>query len=123
MAFRWVCNRCGQLHGSNPSKCGACGSTVLTPISRATVAEQTNNPREVESLDPDEILTYGTTPDPDFPSSPDVAPDGSIGSEETSPLGNANEDAGHRRRGFSAFVIIGGLLLLCLLLLVLLLSL
>lgn len=78
MAFRWACDACGGLHGSNPSRCRSCGSSVFTPISQEELARHSPSPTEVESLDPDQILTYGTTPDPDFASSPDVAPDGSI---------------------------------------------
>lgn len=69
------------------------------------------------AIDPDEIVTYGATPEPDFPSSPDVAPDGSIGSEETA---TSSDEVGRysRTEGFSPFVIIGAVVLLALLLLV-----
>lgn len=82
MAFRWVCNTCGQLHGSNPQRCRGCGASVLSPLSKSKVAEHTTSPADVESLNPDEIVTYGTAPEPDFQSSPDVAPDGSIATDD-----------------------------------------
>lgn len=120
MAFRWACARCGQLHGSNPSKCVNCRHTVLRPVSREKVerygmehpvqkerwapseraeaaARHTtthNQPSPSEppsrkrdtptAIDPDEIATYTSAPDPDFDSSPDVALDGSIKTEESS---------------------------------------
>lgn len=78
MAFRWVCNTCGSLHGSNPTQCRSCGSSILSPASRERISNHASNPTEVKSLDPEKILTYGTTPEPDYPSSPDVATDGSM---------------------------------------------
>lgn len=114
MAYRWACDSCGQLHGRNPSRCRDCGATVFTPISRERLAEATDQrPATVESLDPDDVITYGTTPDPEFPSSPDVAPDGSIGEPETTVPGDDGPSRS-RRRGWSAFAIIVTVLILCL---------
>jgi len=95
MSFRWACNTCGQLHGTNPTKCRNCGASVFTPVSRDEVASQASNPRSVEAIDPDEITTYGKTPDPEFESSPDVNPDGSL--SESSELDDEPIGAGGRR--------------------------
>lgn len=56
--------------------------------------------------------TVGTTPEPDFASSPDVAIDGSIASEETS-----DEPTTHSRKGVSSSRIIALIVVVVLLLL------
>lgn len=84
MAFRWVCNTCGELHGRNPTRCRGCGGSIFTPVSQSRIAEYSEKPAEVESMNPDQIVTYGSTPEPEYESSPDVALDGSIQTENGS---------------------------------------
>lgn len=93
MAFRWVCKTCGNLHGTNPSQCRNCGASILSPVSRKRVSRHSSQPAEVESLDPDGIITYGTTPTPDYPSSPDVAVDGSVKDESNEPVDTDGTDS------------------------------
>lgn len=136
MAFRWACNRCGQLHGGNPARCISCRHTVLTPVSRATVEEHGIEEPKTDywtpedepdgsdvttptAIDPGEITTYRGTPDVEYESSPDVALDGSIAGPET-PAPGPESGVSNRRKGYSPFVIITAVVLLMFVLLFLL---
>lgn len=69
------------------------------------VAEELSDPGEKPYSVFEPELTVGTQPAPEYESSPDVAPDGSVGAPETSPPSEM-EDGTTRRRGYSPFVII-----------------
>jgi len=76
----WVCERCGTLHTETPSKCRKCGRTAFR------LARDGDRPSEhsqgPEAVDTDRSQTYGTTPEPEYDSSPDVAVDGSVDAPE-----------------------------------------
>lgn len=77
----WACDRCGTLHTQNPAECRSCGHQIFTPVSRDELARQSEGIDDPAALDDETIQTMGTTPDPEYDSSPDVAVDGSIATE------------------------------------------
>jgi len=72
----WLCTRCETVHTQNPEECRECTATTFEPVAESDL--QPNSPTGLDALDDTEALTYGTTPDPGFESSPDVAVDGSV---------------------------------------------
>lgn len=71
----WVCERCRTIHSQNPSECRNCGHRILDSMH----AREYERKYDEEPPEPvDDAITMGTTPDPNFESSPDVAVDGSI---------------------------------------------
>ena len=84
MEYRYACDRCGEIHTSNPHRCRNCGSTVFSPISPETLIEQSSGAETPERIDPDDIGILSTTdPEVEYESSPDVAIDGSIKTNQT----------------------------------------
>ncbi|CCQ36542.1 small CPxCG-related zinc finger protein [Natronomonas moolapensis 8.8.11] len=83
MEYRYACDRCGEINASNPHRCRNCGSTVFSPISTETLIEQSSGTDTPERIDPDNIGRTGTAdPDVEYESSPGVAIDGSIETED-----------------------------------------
>ena len=89
----WKCKQCDTIHGSNPSACRNCGHPIMTPASPSDLRKHADGVDSPEAMDPDEIKSPGSIEDPDFSEarSPDVAVDGSIGSEETEPIEREDE--------------------------------
>lgn len=77
----WACTRCGTLHTQNPSDCRECGHRIFTSVSREEAGQRSEGIEGPDPLSDDEILSMGTEPDPEFESSPDLNPDGSIKTE------------------------------------------
>jgi hypothetical protein len=83
MDYRYACDRCGEIHISNPQRCRNCGSTVLAPIPTKKLKQQSTGTNAPDSIDPDKIGTVSKSkPDVEYDSSPDVAVDGSIKTED-----------------------------------------
>lgn len=74
----WACDRCGTIHTQNPAECRSCGHQIFDPVSRQELARRSEGINDPETMDAEDIRTMGTTPDPEYDSSPDVAVDGSI---------------------------------------------
>lgn len=96
MAFRWACTTCGELHESNPTRCRNCGGSASTPASKRRVRQHSYERGQTRAIDPDDLLTVGTEPDPDLASSRDVRPDGSVAEASASRVGSSD---GSIRRG------------------------
>jgi len=82
MSNKWVCQRCGEVHPSNPSECDDCGHTVLqqqrpddTTRSRtiAAGADDANQPETISNAK--EVGDMPPPPDRD----PDAERTGSSG--------------------------------------------
>jgi predicted nucleic acid-binding Zn-ribbon protein len=81
----WECARCGQVHTQNPSSCRNCGHVIFNTLTEAELERQStgvSSPKPMELTD-DQVM--GTAPKRTGSPSPDVAPDGSIVHEDTSP--------------------------------------
>ncbi len=74
--MNWACGRCGTVHTQNPSACRNCGGTAFRPV-RDTDLPNTGS-QGPEAVEMEQTQTYGTTPEPEYDSSPDVAVDGSV---------------------------------------------
>jgi len=70
----WVCEQCNTVHTQNPTACRNCDHRIFESMPPEEYERRYDEDRP-ESVEP---ITFGTTPDPDFDSSPDVAADGSI---------------------------------------------
>lgn len=80
--MNWKCKQCGTVHIQNPARCRQCGNELLTPMSDAELERQSEGTTAPDAMDSEEIRTYGSK-QPEYESSPDVAPDGSIERGET----------------------------------------
>ena len=80
--MNWKCKQCGTVHTQNPAQCRQCGNEILTPMSDAELERQTESTAAPDAMDSEEIRTYGSK-EPEYESSPDVAPDGSIKRDRT----------------------------------------
>lgn len=78
MPYRWGCAQCGELHNYNPTACRNCSASIFEPISESVVEAESYERSGTQAMDPDQITVMGTTPDPEFASGPDIAPDGSL---------------------------------------------
>jgi predicted nucleic acid-binding Zn-ribbon protein len=76
----WMCTRCGTVHTQNPDECRECTATTFEPVAESDF--QSTSSTGPDALDDTDTQTYGTTPDPEFESSPDVAVDGSVGASQ-----------------------------------------
>lgn len=83
----WACDRCGTLHTQNPSECRNCGHQIFEPIGDTELRRHSESTTQPEAIDDSAVKTMGTSVEPDYDSSPDVAVDGSIADEE----GNGGE--------------------------------
>jgi hypothetical protein len=75
--MNWKCEQCGTIHTQNPVRCRKCGHDILSPLSPDELERETEGIETPEAMDSSEINTYSST-ESELPSSPDVAPDGSI---------------------------------------------
>lgn len=79
MEYRYACDRCGEIHASNPRRCRSCGATVFSPVSVSNLRDRTQDRTIPDSLDPSKIPQVGkSSPDVELNSSPDVTVDGSV---------------------------------------------
>jgi len=78
--MNWACERCGTLHTQNPNECRNCGETTFAPVRDEELPD--TGGQGPEAVETDHAQTYGTTPEPDFDSGPDVAVDGSVDASE-----------------------------------------
>ncbi|WP_367175782.1 amino acid permease [Haloarcula rubripromontorii] len=85
----WMCTRCGTVHTQNPNESRECTATTFEPVAESNL--QSSSSTSPDALDDTETQTYGTTPDPEFESSPDVAVDGSIEASQNETLPDHNE--------------------------------
>lgn len=74
--MQWACERCGTVHTQTPSECRTCEATAFRPARPGELPD--SDADSPDPITPGETQTYGTTPDPDYESSPDVATDGSV---------------------------------------------
>ena len=80
--MNWACGRCGTLHTQNPNECRNCGKATFRPVRHEELPD--TGDQGPEAVETTRTQTYGTTPEPDFDSGPDVAVNGSVdASEET----------------------------------------
>ena len=91
----WVCDRCGTIHSQNPPECRNCGHRIFDSM-QPTEYERQYGEEPPEAVD--DAITMGTTPEPDFESSPDVAVDGSIDT------GNDQEANSNQQQGDSSLL-------------------
>ena len=89
----WECERCRTIHTQNPSECRSCGHKIFSPINDRELERRTDSNTSVESSDISEGQTMGTSKDPNFEKSPDVAKDGSVKAGGTSPSPSVDEPA------------------------------
>jgi len=88
----WACDRCRTVHTQNPAECRACGHEIFEPVSAHDVGRRSKGIDEPDALDGADVQTMGTTPDPDYESSPDVADDGSVAAETDEETGPATQE-------------------------------
>jgi len=90
----WMCTRCGTVHTQNPDECRECTATTFEPVAESDL--QSSSSTGPDALDDTETQTYGTTPDPEFESSPDVAVDGSVeaGQHDSTPAPDETSESG-----------------------------
>jgi len=93
----WMCTRCGTVHTRNPDECRECTATTFEPVAESDL--QSSSSTGPDALDDTDTHTYGTTPDPEFESSPDVAVDGSVEASQHDTLPGHNEGS---RSGITA---------------------
>lgn len=74
----WECDRCRQVITTNAKECPNCGHGVFAPISRDELPDSNaDGPDPIDLNDPSRRA--GTaTPEAEYSSGPDVAPDGSV---------------------------------------------
>ena len=98
--MNWACSKCGTLHTQNPKECRNCGRTALKPISDSGLPNaDTSGPAPLET---DQTQTFGTEPEPEYESSPDVSVDGSIDADERP----REERPSERKSWFRGFLIL-----------------
>jgi hypothetical protein len=78
----WACDRCDEVHVTNPNACRSCGHHVFRPLSAGELERRTEGGEAPGSVEPE--TTVGSTAEPEFDSSPGVAPDGSVERDEQS---------------------------------------
>jgi len=89
----WVCDRCGTIHSQNPLECRECGHRIFDSMH----ADEYERKYDEEPPAPvDDAITMGTTPEPDFDSSPDVAVDGSVDRDNGSREDDTEHQGGRR---------------------------
>jgi len=105
--MNWACERCGTLHTQNPNECRNCGETTFGPVHDEELPD--TGGQGPEAVETDRTQTYGTTPEPDFESGPDVAVDGSVDASEqprenppTEQVSQIRQWLRRRRRKFTA---------------------
>jgi len=74
----WACNRCRTVHTQNPDECRNCGHRIFSPTTAEDVSNRSDGIESPESVSVDRDRVMGSTPDPDYDSSPDVSVDGSV---------------------------------------------
>ena len=79
----WRCDRCGKVHTQNPKECRDCGNTTFEPVGSAELEDQSIGVRNPEPMDADDIGTFGRAAETQGDTSPDINPDGSLKTEET----------------------------------------
>ncbi|AAV44383.1 unknown (plasmid) [Haloarcula marismortui ATCC 43049] len=88
----WMCTRCETVHTQNPDECRECTATTFEPVAESDL--QSSSSTGPDALDDTDTQTYGTTPDPGFESSPDVAVDGSVEASQHDTLPAHKEASG-----------------------------
>lgn len=84
MEYRYACDSCGTLHVFNPTQCRGCGGTILKPVPVENLRSITSDESIPDTMDPNDIGRLGSTIEPEYESSPDVAIDGSVKQEQQS---------------------------------------
>lgn len=88
----WECERCRTVHTQNPGECRQCGHPIFRPLTAAELDQRSEGIEAPETIDLNSVQVMGTEAEPDYPSSPDVAVDGSIKTsvaEQTEPHSNS----------------------------------
>lgn len=94
----WVCERCDTAHTQNAASCRNCDHSILAPISADELQQRSHGIGSPEALKLDPTQKVGTPAEPEYETSPDVAPDGSIAGAEDPPGAESSDSLAARIR-------------------------
>jgi ribosomal protein L40E len=76
--MQWACARCDTLHTQNAASCRSCGHEILRPVDERELEARSEGTAAPAPMDIDDDRVLGTSPEPEYATSPDVAVDGSV---------------------------------------------